>query len=105
MVNAAKADGRVSPDEQSQIFQQLKNPTQEALDFLNREFSQRLDVREFAWSVPIGMEQKVYTISLASIDLDTNPEAGYLRELAHGLRLPPETCNEIHRQYGAPTIF
>ena len=104
MINAAKADGRVSNEEQQEIIIRIANPSQETIAFLREEFAKPVDVREFAWSVPLGMETQVYTISLASINLDTNPEAHYLRELAHGLRLDPDLCNQIHQRYGAPTI-
>ncbi len=105
MINAAKSDGEISQEEQQSILERIGNPTQEVIDFLRQEFSQPLDVREWAWSVPIGMEQKVYTISLAAIEINQNSEATYLRDLAHGLRLPPEVCNQIHQQFNAPTIF
>jgi hypothetical protein len=105
MINAAKADGSISQQEQQAIIERISNPTQETLDFLRQEFAAPLNVRDFAWSVPLGMEQQVYTLSLASIQLDTNSEASYLGDLAHGLRLDAELCNEIHRRYGAPTIF
>lgn len=105
MINAAKCDGEISEKEQQSILERIGNPTQDVIDFLRQEFSQPLDVREFAWSVPLGMEQKVYSLSLAAIDLDVNTEANYLRELAHGLRLAPETCNAMHRQFGATEIF
>lgn len=105
MIRAAKSDGRITPEEQQEIVGRINNPTQDAIDFLRQEFTLPADAREFAWSVPIGMEQKVYTISLAAIDLDTNSEATYLRELAHGLRLEPEFCNQLHTQYGAPTLY
>ena len=29
----------------------------------------------------------------------------YLKELAHGLRLLPQECNQIHAKYNAPQIF
>ncbi len=105
MINAAKADGSISPQEQQAILERISNPTQETINFLREEFSTPLNVRDFAWSVPLGMEQQVYTLSLASIDLDTNPEANYLRDLAHGLRLEPDFCNDLHRRYNAPAIF
>lgn len=105
MINAAKADGTVSQEEQQAILQKLANPTQETIDFLRQEFSLPVNVRDFAWSVPLGMEQQVYTMSLAAINLDTNPEADYLRDLAHGLRLDAQFCNDLHQRYGAPTIF
>lgn len=105
MINAAKSDGRITKDEQQEILGRVSNASQEAMDFLRAEFSKPLDVREFAWSVPLGMEQKVYTLSLAAIRLDDQSEAKYLRDLAHGLRLEPDYCNDIHQHYGAPEIF
>lgn len=105
MINAAKSDGQLTDEEQKAILERVGNPTQEVVQFLRDEFSKPLDVREFAWSVPIGLEQKVYTMSMAAIKLDANKEADYLRDLAHGLRLTPDVCNQIHQQFGAPEIF
>jgi uncharacterized membrane protein YebE (DUF533 family) len=101
MVNAAKADGEISQAEQQSILGRLNNPSPEAIQFLREEFKKPLDVREFAWSVPVGMEQQVYTMSLIAIDLDTSHEQSYLRELAHGLRIPPEVCEQIQERMGA----
>lgn len=105
MINAAKSDGDISEAEQQSILERIGDPSQDVIDFLRNEFNQPLDVREFAWSVPLGMEQKVYTMSLAAIELDQNKEAAYLRDLAHGLRLTPDVCNQIHQQFGAQAIF
>ncbi len=104
LINAAKADGRIDANEQQAILSQVPND-QQTISFLKQEFSQPLDVRDFAWSVPFGMEVKAYTMSLAGMQLDTNAEAQYLRELAHGLRLDPDLCNQIHAKYGAQPIF
>ena len=86
MVNAAKCDGQISQAEQQRILNQLDSPSPAAIQFLREEFAKPLDVREFAWSVPVGMEQQVYTMSLIAVDVDSDREEGYLRELAHGLR-------------------
>ena len=105
MVNAAKSDGQIDQAEQQEILKRMDHVSQTEIDFLRKEFAAKLDVRDFAWSVPLGMEEQVYAISVISIDLDENKEAQYLGELAHGLRLQPSRCNEIHRKYGAPEIF
>lgn len=104
MVNAAKSDGQLSPDEQQAILQQVGDTSPETIQFLREEFSRPLDVREFAWSVPLGLEQQVYSMSLMSIRLDSDREAGYLRDLAHGLRLRPEVWEQIHQRLGAPSL-
>lgn len=104
MVNAAKSDGRVSRDEQEGILKEMDSASHDAIQFLRDEFAQPLDVKEFCWSVPLGMEQQVYTISLMAIRLDSQAEANYLKELSHGLRIPPHVCEQIHQRYGAPTL-
>lgn len=104
MINAAKADGQISHDEQQAILQQVGDSSPETVSFLRQEFNKPLDVREFAWSVPQGLEQQVYAMSLMAIDLDKQSEAAYLFDLSHALRLSAETCREIHNHYGVPPI-
>ena len=103
MVHAAKADGRLTRDEQRAIYDQLGSRSADASRFLQREFDQPTNARDFAWSVPLGMEYKVYAISLSAIDLDSKSESEYLAELAHGLRLPEDVCRHLHQRYGAPS--
>jgi uncharacterized membrane protein YebE (DUF533 family) len=104
MINAAKADGRITTDEQQAILREVGASSPDAMRFLQREFQQPLDVREFAWSVPLGLEAKVYMISLSAVDLDTRAESDYLRDLAHGLRLPKEVCDGLHQRCGVPVL-
>lgn len=104
MINAARADGRLDRDEEQKILRHLGQPSQDVVEFIQAEFRRPLDVKEFAWSVPLGLEQKVYAISLSVITLDQREESAYLKNLAHGLRLPPDLCAEIHRQFGAPLV-
>jgi hypothetical protein len=100
MLNAAKCDHEISETEQQAIFKQIGEPTPEVLAYLRKEIQKPLNVREFAWSVPVGMEQKVYAISILAMDLKSQAEGRYLDELAQGLRLSSETRSEIHRHYG-----
>lgn len=105
MVNAAKADGQIDQSEQDNIIKHLRNPSPESIQFLREEFQRPLDTRGFAMSVPVGMEQQVYTMSLIAIDLDTGKEAKYLIELAENLRLPDQIREQIHERLGAPNIY
>lgn len=100
MINAAKADGEISRDEQQSIINHFDGAPDEAMQFLRQEISQPLNVREFAWSVPLGMEQQVYAMSLLAIQEDTPAEQQYLDQLAHGLRLSAEVCQKLHARYG-----
>jgi uncharacterized membrane protein YebE (DUF533 family) len=104
MLNAAKADGEISPEEQRGILKEFDSSTPDALKFLREEIARPLDVREFAWSVPIGMEQQVYAMSLLAINVDARAEKEYLDELAHALRLPDQVCEQIHERYSGRSV-
>lgn len=104
MIQAAKADGRLSPEEQRAITERIGGITPEVQRFIENEFRTNTDVRDFAWSVPLGLEQKVYSISLTAIDLDTKVESEYLRSLAKSLRISAEVCNQIHQRFGVPAL-
>ncbi len=105
MINAAKADGHVDEEEQQNIIGRLGEIDEEEAEFLRRELSAPLDTEGFIQSIPQGMEQEVYAMSLMGIQLDEDAEAHYLFELAQGLGLDAEVCNNIHREVGAPEIF
>jgi uncharacterized membrane protein YebE (DUF533 family) len=106
MVNAAKSDGRIDQTEQENIISKLgADVSQSEADFLRQEFAAPLDVAGFARSIPNGLEQQVYALSLTSIELDTQNEAQYLGQLAQGLNIDPAVCNQIHDHLGAPKIF
>jgi uncharacterized membrane protein YebE (DUF533 family) len=105
MINSAKSDGHVDDAEQQKIIGQLGDVTQDEVDFVRNELAAPLDVQGFVQSVPRGMEQQVYTMSLMGIDLDTQQEAQYLHQLAQGLGMNAETCNAIHEKLGAPKIY
>ncbi|MCB1773440.1 MAG: tellurite resistance TerB family protein [Gammaproteobacteria bacterium] len=105
MINSAKADGHVDQSEQERIVGQLGDVTQDEVAFVRRELAAPLDAQAFIRSVPRGMEQQVYTMSLMGIDLDTNQEAQYLHQLAQGLGIEADVCNQIHDKLGAPKLY
>jgi len=105
MIYAGKADGRIDAKEQQAILERIGNTNESTVQFLRQEFANATSVRDFARSVPLGMEAAVYAASLSTIDVDTKEEIEYLRELAQGLRLQPKLCNQIHQQYGVKPIF
>jgi hypothetical protein len=105
MIHAAKADGRIDAQEQQAILERVGNTNQDTIQFLRQEFANATNARDFAWSVPLGMEAAVYAASISSITIDQQSEVDYLKELAHGLRLSPKICNQIHQQYGIRPLF
>ncbi len=106
MINAAKSDGRIDDTEKQKIIEGLgEEVSQDEIAFVQNEFQQPLDAAAFAASVPRDMAGQVYALSLTAIELDSQNEAQYLGQLAQGLGLSPQICNQIHEQMGAPTIF
>lgn len=105
MINAAKADGRIDSGEQQKIVERLGEVNDDEIAFVQREFQAPLDVDGFARGIPRGMEQQVYAMSLMAIDLDSNPEAQYLHQLAQATGIGPEVANQIHERVGAPKIY
>lgn len=105
MINAAKADGAIDADEQKKITEHIGDITPEEIEFVKSEMQAPLDVDAVVQSVPKGMEQQVYLMSLLTINLDHQKEAQYLDQLAKGLDISQQAANEIHQKVGAPTLY
>jgi len=105
MINAAKADGQVDQEEQQNILGKLGDVTQDEIDFVRSEIDRPLDVDSFVRTIPRGMEQQIYMVSLMAIDLDTNAEAQYLHKLAQGTGISTEISNLLHEQLGVPVLY
>ena len=105
MCNAAKSDGRFDDQEQQAILGRLGEVDESEIAFLRNELQQPLDVQAFSQSVPRGLEEQVYTMSVMAIKLDEQSEAKYLGQLAQGLGISGDQANRIHQQLGAPKIF
>ena len=105
MINAAKADGEIDADEQKKITEHIGDITPEEIEFVKSEMSAPLDVESVINSVPRGMEQQVYLMSLLTINLDHKKEAQYLDTLAKGLNISQQASNEIHQKVGAPQLY
>jgi len=105
MINAAKSDGTVDAAEQEKIVGKLGEVDAEEAAFVRREISAPLDVDAFVRSVPRGLEQQVYLVSLLAIDLDNQKEARYLDQLGQGLGIDHAVANQLHEEVGAPALY
>ncbi len=105
MISAAKSDGELDDEEKRKITEHLGDATQEEIDFVRQELEAPLDTQGLIKSVPRGMEEQVYFMALLAIDLDSNHEAHFLDELAKGLNISNQTCNQIHEKLGAPALY
>jgi len=105
MVSAAKADGQIDAEEQKKIIKHLGDVSNEDAEMVRNELKAPLDVQALIDSVPSGMEQQVYLMSLLAIDLDSKEEAVYLDTLAKGLNISHQASNDIHEKLGAPQLY
>jgi len=105
MINAAKSDGNIDQTEQNKVIAKLGDVTQEEINFVKHEFATPLDVEAFSRSIPRGMGEQIYAVSLMAIDLDKNSEAQYLASLAKGLGISTRVANQMHDKFGVPKIF
>lgn len=106
MINAAKADGEIDAEEQRKITEHLGDDiSAEELELVRSIMREPQDVQGLINSVPDGMGEQVYLMSLLAIDLDSKPEALYLDQLAKGLNISNQQCNMIHEKCGAPVLY
>jgi len=105
MINSAKADGTVDAQEQEKIVGKLGEIGPEEAAFIRAEMQSPLNVQEFIQSVPRGMEQQVYALSLMSVNLDSKAEADYLDQLAKGFGISEQASNQLHTQLGVPALY
>ena len=105
MLQAAKADGQIDEEEKAVIMEHLNDASPEEMAFINEQFNAPVDPKALARSIPQGMEQQAYAMSLLAIDLDNKNEANYLHTFAQGLNLDQQTVNAIHSQMDEPALY
>ncbi len=105
MISAAKSDGEIDAEEQRKITEHLGDVSAEELELVRQIMKEPQDLPRLISSVPAGMEQQVYLMSLLAINLDSKPEAQYLDQFAKGLNINEQQCNEIHAKLGVPNLY
>ncbi len=105
MIMAAKSDGQIDESEQQKIAEHLGDVSREELAVVEAAMAAPVDPEGLAASVPSGMEQQVYLMSLLGIDLDSKSEAQYLDQLARAMNIAPEQANAIHEKVGTPKLY
>lgn len=103
MINAAKADGHIDPQERQRILGRMEadGTDSEERRFVEAEIDKPADldaiVREAA---PPEVAIQVYAASLLAIEVDTPAERSYLSTLADRLGLPREAVERVHQSLG-----
>lgn len=105
MIQAGLSDGRIDEKEQQAILRKVGNMGQEEQNFIRSEIAKGLDVNGFIQSVPRGIEEEVYAVSLMGIQLDNRKEAQFLDAIAKGLRITQEQSNAIHDRFGVQRLY
>lgn len=106
MIAAAKADGKIDPEEKAAIFERLNAMELDATAkaFVFDELSAPLDINAvIAGADTPEHAAEIYAASLVAIEADTAAEKAYLQMLAARLELAPELVAEIHAAAGAAT--
>lgn len=107
MISAAKADGQIDQEEMQRIMGKIGDDgvTDEERREIADELARPLDLQGLIAAVPDEkVAAQIYGASLLSIDIDTEGEKNYLRQLSQGLGLDPAVVQRLHEMSGAPMV-
>lgn len=103
MINAAKSDGQISPDEMQRIVGKLQESGADAgvQQWVMQQMQAPLNVQAFAAEIPNQeVAAQVYAASLLAVEVDTDAERRYLSQLAEASGLHPLVVGQIHQTLG-----
>jgi uncharacterized membrane protein YebE (DUF533 family) len=103
MINAAKADGRIDPQEAQRIVGRLQEAgiDQDGQQWILTEMHRPLDLDAFVAEIRSPeAAAEVYAASLLAIEVDTDAERDYLQQLAQRTGLQPEVVLQINQTMG-----
>ncbi|MFJ4067736.1 tellurite resistance TerB family protein [Pseudomonas sp. NPDC089996] len=102
LIAAAKADGRIDPQEEQLIYAEIKRHTDDPQlqQWLDDEVGKPLDAAEVAQSAQSdpAMAAEMYLASVMLVDDQQDAERAYLDELASALRIDPELQVHLEQQ-------
>ncbi|MEM6740156.1 MAG: DUF533 domain-containing protein [Pseudomonadota bacterium] len=104
MIQAAKADGEIDPDERTKLLDALGDVSAEERAFVEAELDAPVDVVGLAQDTAEQMRAQVYATSLMAIHVDNQREVAYLAQLAQALDLSPDVRDRMHAAMGVPPI-
>jgi uncharacterized membrane protein YebE (DUF533 family) len=103
MINAAKADGQIDQREGQRITGKLQQAgiDQSGQQWVLNEMYRPLDLDAFCAEIRSPeAAAEVYAASLLAIEVDTDAERSYLRQLAQRTGLQPAVVQQIHQAMG-----
>lgn len=105
MIQAARADGEIDPDERKVLMEIMGDSTPEERDFIEAQMAAPVDPEALARDTPRGHEIEVYTAAVLAIEPDNHAEAVFLDNLAEGLKIGQTEVNGIHEAHGKPPLY
>ncbi|MBI1218247.1 MAG: DUF533 domain-containing protein [Rhodobacteraceae bacterium] len=100
MIQAAKADGEIDPDEQARIMEHLKDAPADEIAFVKAEMARPLDVAALVADTQATMKSQVYSSALMAITVDSPAETAFLQQLAAALGIDAATRDALHAAQG-----
>lgn len=107
MIAAAKADGVIDEQENTRILGKVGEGgiTEAERQLVEEELHRPTDMAALVAAVPNQViAAEIYSASLLAINVDTEKEEDYLRQLAKLLGLDAATVSRLHKLTGAPEI-
>ncbi len=103
MLNAAKADGQIDPQEAQRLLGKMQEDgiTEEERQFVLTEMQKPMETDAIVRAVPNQQAAaQIYTASLMAIQVDTDAEQRYLQELSAKLGINQHAVNYLHQAVG-----
>jgi hypothetical protein len=104
MIQAAKADGEIDPEERASIMDHLSDAGDEEIAFVEAALDAPVDPMALARDTGDSMRAQVYSAALMAIAVDTEAERTYLRGLSQALQLDDDTVAALHRGMNRPPL-
>jgi uncharacterized membrane protein YebE (DUF533 family) len=100
MIQAAKCDGEIDPEERAKIMEHLASASAEEKAFVEEQMNAPLDLAGLAGATGDTMKAQVYSTSLMAMRPDNPAEQAYLKQLGDALGLDLAARNAIHASMG-----
>jgi uncharacterized membrane protein YebE (DUF533 family) len=107
MIAAAKADGKLDAAEREKLLARAGEGEADpaAAAFVEAEMAAPLDAAAIAAGARTPEQAaQVYAASILAIEIDSEAERAYLRDLAAALNLPAGAVAQLHKMTGAPAV-
>ncbi len=103
MINAAKADGRIDEQEAQRLVGKMQEDgvSEEERSFAINEMRKPMDTDAIVRAIPNQqVAAQIYAASLMAIDVDTDAERQYLKDLARKLGMDQQAVAYLHQAIG-----